>query len=184
MSAYKFDDPDGLYFLTFTVVEWVDIFSRQDYVNIILDSLRFCQREKGLIVTAWVIMSNHLHLIISREENTRNTLSDIVRDFKKITSSQILNEIRSNSLESRKNWMLWIFKSAGERNRNNKNHQFWKQDNRAELLFSNDFMEQKLDYLHQNPVKAGLVDEAEHYRYSIARDYCGYQGLLEIVLIE
>ena len=84
MSAYKFDDPDGLYFVTFTVVAWVDVFTREDYVKIILDSLKFCQEEKKLIIHAWVIMSNHLHLIISRSPDGAS-FSDIVRDFKKYT---------------------------------------------------------------------------------------------------
>ena len=86
MSAYKFNDPDGIYFVTVTVVEWVDVFTREEYKNIILDSLRFCQTEKGLEVYAWVIMSNHLHLIISSTVDGQK-LSDIVRDFKKFTSS-------------------------------------------------------------------------------------------------
>ncbi|WP_258104373.1 transposase [Marinoscillum sp. MHG1-6] len=142
MSAYKFDDPDGLYFVTFTVVEWVDVFTREDYVMIILGSLRHCQKEKGLIIHAWVIMSNHLHLVISRKEGVNNSFSDIVRDFKKFTSSQILASIQSNSFESRRGWMLWLFQSAGAKNSNNKNYQFWKHDSHSELLFSNKFMDQ------------------------------------------
>jgi REP element-mobilizing transposase RayT len=69
MSAYKFSDPQGLYFVTFTVVEWVDVFTRKDYASIILESLKHCQKEKGLIIYAWVIMSNHLHLIMSRSDD-------------------------------------------------------------------------------------------------------------------
>ena len=80
--------------------------------------------------------------------------------------------------------MLWIFQTAGKRNRNNTNHQFWKQDSHAELLFSNKFIDQKLEYIHMNPVYAGLVDEAEHYRYSSARDYSGQKGLLEVEVLE
>jgi REP element-mobilizing transposase RayT len=182
MSAYKFDNPDGVYFVTFTVIEWVDVFTREDYVWIVLDSLKYCQEKKGLIIHAWVIMSNHLHLIISREPEG-STFSDIVRDFKKFTSSSIVDSIESNIQESRKNWMMWIFKSAGQRNRNNTNHQFWKQDSHAEELVSNKFIDQKLEYIHMNPVKAGIVDEAEHYRYSSARDYCGQKGLLDLMLV-
>ena len=89
MSAYKFNDDRGLYFVTFTVIEWIDVFTRKDYVSITLDSLKHCLKEKGLIIYAWVIMSNHLHLIISRKESG-DDLSAIVRDIKKYTSCQII----------------------------------------------------------------------------------------------
>ena len=182
MSAYKFNDPNGLYFVTFTVVEWVDVFTRNEYRDIVLDSILHCQKEKGLEVYAWVIMSNHLHLIVSRAEHG-NKLSAIVRDFKKFTSSSIVKSIENSQQESRRNWMLWIFSSAGKRNKNNTNFQFWKQDSHAELLISNKFKQQKLDYIHNNPVVAGLVDEPEYYRYSSASDYAGQKGLLKIKLL-
>jgi putative transposase len=183
MSAYKFNDPDGVYFVTFTVVEWVDVFTREDYTNIVLESLRYCESEKGLEIYAWVIMSNHLHLIISRK-NEGNGLSEIVRDFKKYTASKIIAEIENNKRESRRNWMLWIFSSAGKKNKNNKNYQFWIQDNHAEQLISNGFIDQKLNYIHMNPVRAGLVDEPESYRYSSAIEYAGKKGLLTLKMIQ
>tara|TARA_R110002072_G_scaffold196879_2_gene354222 strand:- start:33 stop:542 length:510 start_codon:yes stop_codon:yes gene_type:complete len=161
MSAYKFNDPDGIYFVTFTVVEWVDVFTRAEYKSIVLESLQFCQKEKGLEIYAWVIMSNHLHLIISRAENGQR-LSDIVRDFKKFTSSKIIEAIEQNKYESRRNWMLWIFSAAGKKNRNNTNDQFRKQDNYAEHLVSNKFMDQKLNYINMNPVNADIVNEPDN----------------------
>ncbi len=181
MSAYKFNDDRGLYFVTFTVVEWIDVFTRKDYVTIILDSLKHCQKEKGLIIYAWVVMSNHLHLIISRE-GSGNDISAIVRDFKKYTSTQIIKAIENNPRESRRNWMLWIFKSAG--NKNNKFYPFWNQDIHAEQLISNKFQDQKLDYIHNNPVKANVVDAPENYLYSSERDYFGTKGLLDIKFME
>ncbi|MEQ9289303.1 MAG: transposase [Cyclobacteriaceae bacterium] len=181
MSAYKFNDPEGIYFVTFTVVEWVDVFTRSEYKHIVLESLRYCQKEKGLEIYGWVIMSNHLHLIISRAASGQ-ALSDIVRDLKKYTSSKIIEAIEKNKHESRRNWMLWIFSSAGKKNRNNTNYQFWKQDNHAEHLISNKFMDQKLNYIHMNTVNADMVDEPEEYRYSSARDYSGKKGLLLVVL--
>ncbi len=183
MSAYKFNDPDGIYFVTFTVVEWVDVFTREEYVTILLDSLRHCQKEKGLVVHGWVIMTNHLHLIISRKSDG-DSLSNIIRDYKKFTSTQITQRIETNGQESRKNWMLWIFRSAGKKNPNNKNYQFWKQNNHAEHLITNKFMDQKLEYIHMNPVVIGWVDEPEAYRYSSAIDYAGQKGLLEIEMIQ
>lgn len=80
--------------------------------------------------------------------------------------------------------MLWIFKSAGERNSNNKNFQFWQQENHQEELFSPTFTKQKIDYLHNNPVVARLVNSPENYVYSSASDYCGIRGLLPVTILD
>ncbi len=179
-SGYKIRNSEGIYFITFTVVEWVDVFSRPDYASIIIDSLKFCQNEKGLVIYGWCLMSNHLHLVVSAD---KGNLSDVLRDFKKFTSSKILKEIESNSKESRRNWMLWLFGSAGKRNSNNVHYQFWRQNNQPKDMVSNSFKQEKLDYIHNNPVEAGLVFEPYHYRYSSAIDYSGGRGLIEIVFL-
>ncbi len=116
--AYKFNKPDGLYFITFATVGWVDVFTRRDYKDIVVDSLRFCQQEKGLLLFAWAIMSNHVHLIAEAAEGFK--LQDIMRDFKKYTSKQIIKAIQEHPGESRKEWMLRIFREAGSGNSNNK----------------------------------------------------------------
>jgi REP element-mobilizing transposase RayT len=148
----------------------------------VIESLHHCQIKKGLVIHAWCLMSNHLHLIISKKGKMQ--LEGILRDFKKFTSGTILKAIKDEPTESRKNWMIWIFKQAGKTNPNNRNFQFWQQDNHPEELITNEFIDQKLDYIHNNPVFAGLVDEPQHYRYSSARDYAGGKGLLDVVLIE
>ncbi len=83
-EKYKFNDPDGIYFVTLTIVFWIDLFTRRDYKDMIIESLKFCQCTKGLKIHAWCIMSSHIHLIISRSGQT--SLSEILRDFKKYTS--------------------------------------------------------------------------------------------------
>jgi putative transposase len=176
-TAYKFDNPDGIFFVTFTTVEWVDVFTRISNIEIVLDSLRFCQKNKGLVIHAWCIMTNHVHLIISR--NGKNELAGIVRDFKKFTSTKIIQAIQEQP-ESRRNWMLWIFKSAGKRNPNNHNYQLWQQQSHPEELITNEFTDQKLEYIHNNILKTGIVDNPEDYVYSSARDYAGKKGLLDI----
>jgi len=147
----------------------------------LLDSLRYCQKEKGLIIFAWCIMSNHIHLIIASDGH--NKLSGIIRDFKKFTASQIIKAIQLERGESRRSWMLRIFEQAGKQNSNNVNYQFWRQDNHPIELQSNRFMDQKLDYLHLNPVQAGTVEMPEDYIYSSAKDYAGKKGLLDIEFI-
>jgi putative transposase len=170
-TGYKIRNKQGIYFITFAVVHWVDVFTRKAYCDIVTESIQYCQAQKGLIVHAWCIMSNHLHLIISTAQN--NT-SDVLRDFKKFTSKQVIKAIENNVQESRREWMLAIFKKAGEGNSRNSNYQFWQQDNHPIELFSEDFAAQKLNYLHNNPVTAGIVYKAEEYVYSSAMDY--YEG--------
>lgn len=179
---YKIRDQTKLHFITFSVVEWVDVFTRNIYKEVVVESLNYCQKHKGLIVYAWCIMTNHVHLIISSQDGFKQ--EDILRDLKKHTSKKLIKMIKDNPQESRKNWMLWIFSEAGKRNTNNKAFQFWQQDNHPIELSSNELMDQKLAYIHNNPVVAGIVDEPENYLYSSARDYSGGKGLIEISFIE
>ena len=109
-EKYKFYNEDGIYFITPTIVSWIDLFTRKAYSEIVLDSLKYCQKEKGLVVHAWCIMPSHLHLLISKIGGDQ--LSGIVRDFKKFTSKSIIEEIE-NINESRKEWLLSAFKAAG-----------------------------------------------------------------------
>ncbi|MBS1625621.1 MAG: transposase [Bacteroidetes bacterium] len=169
--------PEGTYYLTLTVVDWVDIFTRPVYRHIIVDALAYCQREKGLILHAWVVMSNHIHLIASAAEG--HTLSDFLRDFKKYTSKKILDAIKEVP-ESRRAWMLNRFEYAGRHDPKIKNYRFWQEGNEAKELVTHDFAKQKLDYLHENPVRAEWVDKAVDYRYSSAIDYAGGRGILRI----
>lgn len=180
-SKYKFSDHQDVHFISFAVVQWVDALSRPQYKDIVIDSLRYCQQKKGLILYAYVIMSNHIHLMAAAEEGY--SLSDILRDMKKHTSKTLFAAILSNPKESRKGWMKWVFRSAGELNPNNKVFQFWQQDNRPIQLSTAKMVEQRLTYIHDNPVKAGLVKEAEHYPYSSAADYSGGKGFLEIAFV-
>ena len=132
----------------------VDVFTRKDYRDIVLESIRHCQNQRGLVVHAWCIMSNHLHLVISAKNHD---LSEILRDFKKFTSKQIIIAIEANQHESRSDWMLKIFREEGLKNSRNTNYQFWRQDNQPQELYSAEFVFQKINYIHNNPVEAGIV---------------------------
>ena len=167
-EGYKIRNQSATHFLTFTVVEWIDIFTRQVYRDIILDSFRHCQAERGLLVHCWCIMSNHLHFIATARNND---LSEVVRDFKKFTSQELIKSVRNNPFESRKHWMLRIFAEQGSQNARNKDNQFWLQDNHPEECYSARFTFQKMNYIHENPVRAGIVANQWEYLYSSARDY-------------
>lgn len=164
-TGYQIEDQFGMYFITSTVVDWVDVFTRQIYRDIVIDSLNFCCTNRGLKVYGYVVMSNHIHLILRSEQGI---ISDTLRDFKRFTATNIISAIKEQP-ESRKEWMLHRFKWNGSQNLRNTDNQFWIQDNRPELIYSQDFFMQKLNYIHENPVKAGIVYRAEDYIHSSAR---------------
>jgi len=173
---------NNIHFITFAVVQWVDVFTRREYADIVVESLKFCQIKKGLKIHAWVIMSNHIHLLVSAEKPY--LLSDILRDFKKFTSVQIIEALKNNTRESRRNWMLWIFRKAGQENNRNTNYQFWQQSNHPVECDTNQVLDTRLLYIHENPVRAALVRNAYEYIYSSAIDYyMDEKGLLDIAFV-
>ncbi len=154
---YKFHNPVGVYFVSFAVVEWIDVFTRNEYKDILLDSLRYYQQEKGMEI--------------------------LLGSFKRFTSKAIVAAIKENPQESRKEWLLKQFEEAGRKSSNVKQYQLWRHDNKPIELWSNKVIDEKLNYIHNNPVEEGIVFRAEQYVYSSAIDYAGEKGLLDIVLI-
>ena len=177
-GKYKVGEDALAHFVTCTVVGWIDVFTREEYKKIIIDSLAYCIKEKALKIHAWVIMTNHIHLIISSQYSK---ISDVMRDFKKFTSKQIVAAIIDNEKESRKDWMLNMFRYAGQENSANKEYQFWKNEYHPIVLDTEEKRQRRLKYVHENPVKAGFVLLPEEYKYSSAIDYCTkMKGLLII----
>ena len=154
--AYRVYDQQGIYFITFTVHQWVDVFTRRLYSDKIY---------------AWVIMSNHCHLIVSTEGFK---LSDVIRDFKKHTAKKIYEAIQNNELESRRNWLLWLLKKDDH-------IWFWEEGYHGEEIRTKSFFDSKVEYIHQNPVRAGIVEKEEEYLLSSCGDFYGTRkGLLEL----
>jgi len=179
-EKYKVGDSQIPHFITFTIVDWVDIFIRRIYKDILIDSIKYCQKEKGLKVHAWVIMSSHLHMIVS---TNGKPLQSIVRDLKKYTSREIIKAIK-NSSESRNHWMLKKFEYAAIRTKRGGNYKVWQDGFHPIQLDTNEMIDQRLQYIHQNPVVAGIVDREESYIYSSAKDYHGGKGLIELDMID
>ncbi len=178
---YKFGNPEGLYFVSFSVVYWLDVFTRNSYKDILLESLTFCQEQKGMEIVAWCIMTSHIHLVFRSVKGRKPEL--LLGDFKRFTSRALVKAIKDNQRESRKEFLLEQFKKAAVTSSNVRHHQFWRHDNRPIELWSNRVIEQKVNYIHQNPVEAGLVYKPEDYVYSSAMDYAGEQGLLDNIIV-
>ncbi|MDZ7719149.1 MAG: transposase [Balneolaceae bacterium] len=178
---YKVYHSEIPHFVSFSVVNWIDLFTRSEYSEIVINSLSYCISEKGLILNAWCIMTNHIHLIIRSETNQ---LQDIIRDMKKFTSKKLIRSIRENPRESRKNWLLWMFKREGDKNSNNSDYQFWQQHNHPIELSTNEMINDRLEYLHMNPVKAGFVEKPQDWINSSASQYAGLSGEIELELIQ
>jgi REP element-mobilizing transposase RayT len=176
-TGYKISG-DGIYFLTFQIVGWVDIFTRKVYRDIILESLQYCQKSKSLNLFAYVIMSNHVHLIA---QSDIADLSGTIRDFKSFTSCRILENIVDPS-ESRYEWLKIVFEYHGKF-KNKQDNQVWTNDNHPEYIISQKFLEQKISYIHNNPVRSGLVRNPEEYLYSSASNYADMDSLLDVIKI-
>ncbi|RYG15708.1 MAG: transposase [Chitinophagaceae bacterium] len=161
--AYNVKDQDAVHFVTFTVHQWADVFTRAIYVNTLIESFKYCQKEKGLEIFAWVVMSNHCHLIIKAKNNN---LSSVIRDLKKFTSKAIYKAIETNTQESRKNWLLQVL------NFENKIW-FWEEGYHGEEIYTKAFFDTKVNYIHQNPVRAGIVEKEEEYLNSSAGEIYG-----------
>ncbi len=166
---YAIYDQQAIHFVTFTVVYWIDLFIRDEYREIIIDSLKYCHRHKGLDVHAYCIMTSHVHLILSVCED--RVLSDVIRDMKGYTSRQLRQAITNHPAESRRAWLLWMGQRAGQKNKRNHYFQLWQQHNHPIELSSVAMTEQRLDYVHNNPVEAGFVNDPTAWQWSSCQAY-------------
>ncbi|MCV6628514.1 MAG: transposase [Flavobacteriaceae bacterium] len=178
---YVFKNPKGLYFVSFAVVNWLPVLTNKAYIPIILDCLSYSQKQKGMKIIAWCVMPNHIHLIFRSSNDIKP--GNLLGDFKRFTSNKVVKAIIENPTEPNKNSWIAQFKMAAQKSSNVKHHQFWRHDNMPIELWSNKVIRIKINYIHQNPVKGGLVSQAEDYLYSSAKDYVGEKGLLDDILI-
>jgi len=179
-TKYKASNPDGAYFITITTVEWVDLFTRANHKNLIIESLKHCQKTKGLEIYAYVLMPSHLHMMCRPTQEYQ--LSDIMRDFKKYTAKALIKQIKEET-ESRREWLLEIFSKACSHLIREQQYKIWQDGYHAKELFGNNFIYQKLNYIHENPVVDGIVSKPEEYLYSSGRNYADMEGLLDVITI-
>ncbi|MFO7829788.1 MAG: transposase [Bacteroidales bacterium] len=157
------------------------MFTRRNHKEKIIESLKYCQQYKGLTIFAWVLMPSHLHMIIRADGEY--SLSEILRDFKKHTAKQIIKQIKEEP-ESRREWLLKKFEKAGKDLKRIKNYKFWQDGNHPKEIFTNRFLNEKVNYIHMNPVEEMLVAQPEDYLYSSARNYAGLDYLLYVELVD
>ena len=170
-SRYIITEADKPHFMTCTVVDWLPVFTRPETVNILLNCWQYQRQHAGLKLYGYVILENHLHFIAQADN-----LNKCVSSFKSYTARQILDHLAAQHVE----YLLKRFQLSGVAKRGDRDYQFWQEGVHAELILNETMMRQKLDYIHQNPVKRGYVALAEHWRYSSAGFYAGLAGLLEV----
>ncbi len=166
--------------MTLTVADWADVFTRKNHKQAIMDSLRYCIEHKGLNLYAYCLMTNHLHLITNCEEPFQ--LSDTIRNFKRHSAKTILDQI-INEPESRRENLIVIFKNAAKVSSKSKNHKFWKTGNHAIELYSEKFLWNKINYIHNNPIEENFVAKPEHWLYSSASNYVEEESILPEVYV-
>lgn len=155
----------GLFFVTLSVVGWIDVFTRREYADELIENLNYCSGHKGLSIYCYCIMPSHLHMICTAD---KLKLGDILRDLKSYTAKRIISLIENNPAESRREWLLYLFRFFKQSIRHNKDYQFWQQHNHPIDIVDTKMLQQKIAYIEQNPVVAGLVTEAAYYTFSSA----------------
>lgn len=170
-SRYKIYEPTHPHFITCTVLHWIPIFTRTETTDIIFDSLKYLQKADNFKLYAYVILENHLHMIASS-----NDLAKSMESFKKYTARGIIELLKERNVTTILD-QLTFYKKAHKEDRK---YQLWQEGIAPKLIQNDAMMIERINYIHQNPIKRGYVDEAKHWRYSSARDYEGDIGLIEV----
>lgn len=171
-SRYRIFEDECPYFLTWTIVGWLPVFTRQEAVEIVFDSWRYLQREHGFKLFGYVILENHLHLIASAP-----ALEKVIKDSKSFTARQLIDllERREATVLLKQ---LQFHKLA---HKVESEYQLWQEGSHPEQIQNDSMMWQKLEYIHNNPVERGYVDDPVHWRYSSAKNYAGQPGLIDVI---
>jgi REP element-mobilizing transposase RayT len=170
-SRYKIFEVDHPHFLTCTIVGWLPVFTRNETVQIIFDSWLYLQEQRGISIYGYVILENHLHMIAGGPD-----LAEAIGDFKSFTARRIIDFLE----EHRASTILEQLKWHKARHKQDRTYQLWQEGSHPQDIPHETIMWQKLEYIHNNPVQRGYVDEPIHWRWSSARDYAGLTGLFPV----
>ena len=161
-SRYTIREKDQAHFVTATIVEWLPVFTTAGCCNILVESLLHCRQHKALRIHAWVILDNHFHAILSGPD-----LADTLRDLKRFTARSLLSQLQIEKRE----WLLNQLAFYRAKHKSDSDHQVWQEGSHPQAISTDAVMEQKLDYLHHNPVRRGFVAAPEHWSYSSAHEW-------------
>jgi putative transposase len=170
-TRYKIYDTNYPHFLTCTVVGWVPVFTRQETVQIILDSWQFLQESSRIVLYGYVVLENHLHWIASAGDLPRQ-----IAEFKSFTARKVIDLLEAKNVTM----LLDQFERLKAKHKDDREHQFWQEGSHPQMIQNDEMMRQKLEYIHNNPVVRGFVDDPAHWRYSSARNYAGQKGLIPV----
>jgi len=170
-SRYSIAEQAQPHFLTCTVVEWLPVFTRHEAVQILFDSWSYLQSNHGLKLYGFVVLENHIHAV-AQADNLMSSWGN----FKSYTARRIIDLLKAYSADA----ILKRLHFARKAHRSDREHQFWQEGSHPQIIEGKEILRQKLEYIHQNPVKRGYVDEPEHWRWSSARCYAGREGLVEV----
>jgi putative transposase len=170
-SRYVITEPDKPHFLTCTVLEWLPVFTRPETVRLLFDCWQFQREHQHLKLYGYVVLENHLHFVAQAAQ-----LDKCINNFKSFTARQIIDYLQSHRVER----ILARLHEAKCAHKSDRDYQFWQEGVHAELIMNEEMMREKLDYIHNNPVKRGYVDKPEHWRYSSARNYQEVPALIDI----
>ena len=170
-SRYQFKELDKPYFMTLTICGWQPVFTQPETVQVIVDSWQYLQQNSNFKLYGYVILENHIHFVAQ----SNNIQKDLQR-FKSYTARQIIDYLKTENI-SLILQQLAFYKKA---HKIQSDYQLWQEGCHPQVIQSEDVLRQKLDYIHNNPVKRGYIDRPEYWRYSSARDYCGETGLISV----
>ena len=170
-SRYKVYEPSHPHFITCTVLHWIPLFTRPESVNILFESFRYLQQHDNFKLFAYVILENHLHLVASS-----NDISQSIKKFKSYTAKSLLELLHVSKAKTILD-QLAFYKKA---HKTETSYQIWQEGSAFKLIQSEAMMIERINYIHNNPLKRGYVDEASHWCYSSARNYEDKEGLIDV----
>ncbi len=153
-----------VYYITTVIYKRLPIFKRPSFIIPLYDSLLFYRYKQNYKIYGYVIMPDHIHLLI--HPHGKATVADIMRDYKEFTSKRI---IRQAEVENNMEWVTAFQKAGQETGRSD--NKVWQDSYWDVEIFSTKFLRQKLNYIHNNPVRAELVASPQDYPYSSFRNY-------------
>jgi len=171
-TRYKVHQAGHPYFITSTINSWLPVFTRQEAADVIYDSWRYLQREREFNLFAYVILENHLHMIVSAPQ-----LPAVMQSFKSYTARKIIDLLEQRHASA----LLRQLRATKLRHKTQSEYQVWQEGGKPKEIQNDEMMWQKIEYIHNNPVVRGYVDDALHWRWSSARNYAGQEGLIEVV---